>query len=286
MPLRGVEELFHFDGAVTLSGQYCTAGGQVLRSNPMPPDAVGELVAAAGDETFSCIFLEGEDIYVNCINDYTRRFISDLSIDMPPVRTARYALGRTVYQAVTFLDREHEHLLLDRAPHLKTTRWHPNFLDVIPPTGGKDRGLDAILEHFGIPLEESMAFGDGENDLSMLIHAGIGVAMGTASGEVKARADYAAPSVDEDGVARALEHNGAPVFSSGRAVLEGLTARQVGELARLWDRLDRRENPSPEDGEEAARPLKKAWSTRLMSAFAGVCSGRSGPCPPRSGPKA
>lgn len=145
---------------------------------------------------------------MNCINDYTRRFISDLSIDMPPVRPARYALGRTVYQAVTFLDKEHEHLLLDRAPHLKTTRWHPHFLDVIPPTGGKDRGLDAILDHFGIPLEESMAFGDGENDLSMLVHAGIGVAMGTASDEVKAQADYAAPSVDEDGVARALEHFG------------------------------------------------------------------------------
>src|SRR5699024_658411 len=141
--LRSVEGLFSFDGAVTLSGQYCTAGGQVLRSNPMPPEAVEELVEAAGDNAFSCIFLEGEDIYVNCINDYTRRFISDLSIDMPPVRPARYALGRTVYQAVTFLDKEHEHLLLDRAPHLKTTRWHPNFLDVIPPTGGKDRGLDA-----------------------------------------------------------------------------------------------------------------------------------------------
>ena len=206
--LRSVEKSFSFDGAVTLSGQYCTAGGQVLRSNPMPSEAVEELVAAAGDNTFFCIFLEGEDIYVNCINDYTRRFISDLSIDMPPVRPARDALGRTVYQAVTFLDKEHEHLLLDRAPHLKTTRWHPHFLDVIPPTGGKDRGLDAILDHFGIPLEESMAFGDGENDLSMLVHAGIGVAMGTASAEVKARADYAAPSVDEDGVARALEHFG------------------------------------------------------------------------------
>ena len=109
---------------------------------------------------------------------------------------------------MTFLDKEHEHLLLDRAPHLKTTRWHPHFLDVIPPTGGKDRGLDAILDHFGIPLEESMAFGDGENDLSMLVHAGIGVAMGTASDMVKAQADYAAPSVDEDGVARALEHFG------------------------------------------------------------------------------
>ena len=206
--LRPVEELFPFDGWVTLSGQYCFAEGQVLHSSPMPSQAVEELVKAAGDNTFSCIFLEGEDIYVNCINDYTRRFISDLSIDMPPVRPARYAQGRTLYQAVTFLDKEHEHLLLDRAPHLKTTRWHPHFLDVIPPTGGKDKGVDAILAHFGIPLEESMAFGDGENDLSMLVHAGIGVAMGTASDAVKAQADFAAPSVDEDGVVRALEHFG------------------------------------------------------------------------------
>ena len=206
--LQGVEALFPFDGAVTLSGQYCVAGDQVLRSNPMPPEAVEELVEAAGDNTFSCIFLEGEDIYLNCINDLTRQFISDLSIEMPPVRPARYALGRTVYQAVTFLDAAHESLLLDRAPHLKTTRWHPNFLDVIPPTGGKDKGIDAVLEHFGIPREACMAFGDGENDLSMLIHAGIGVAMGSASPEVKAAADYAAPGVDEDGIAEALVHFG------------------------------------------------------------------------------
>ena len=68
--------------------------------------------------------------------------------------------------------------------------------------------MDAILKHFNIPVENCMAFGDGENDLSMLIHAGIGVAMGTASGAVKAQADYTAPSVDEDGVARTLSHFG------------------------------------------------------------------------------
>lgn len=206
--LRSVQELFPFDGCVTLSGQYCFVGDQVLRSSPMPPEAVEELVSAAEGDAFSSIFLEGEDIYLNCINDLTRQFIRELYILMPPVRPARYALGREIYQAVTFLSREQEHLLLDRAPHLKTTRWHPNFLDVIPPTGGKDLGMDAILDHFGIPLENCMAFGDGENDLSMLIHAGIGVAMGTASDAVKAQADYTAPSVDEDGIARTLSHLG------------------------------------------------------------------------------
>ena len=204
--LGQVKEWFPFDGYVTLSGQYCYAGDQVLQKNPMPPEAVEELVAAAGDGTFSCIFLEGEEIYLNCINDLTRRFMKDLNVPMPPVRPASYALGREIYQAITFLDRDNEHLLLDRAPHLKTTRWHPNFLDVIPPTGGKDKGLEAVLAHFGIPVEESMAFGDGENDLSMLVRAGIGVAMGTASDAVKSQADWATASVDEDGIVKALKH--------------------------------------------------------------------------------
>ena len=156
----------------------------------------------------SSIFLEGEDIYLNCVNDLTRQFIQDLYIPMSPVRPARYALGREIYQAVTFLSREQEHLLLDRAPHLKTTRWHPNFLDVIPPTGGKELGMDAILDHFGIPLENCMAFGDGENDLSMLLHAGIGVAMGSAHEEMKRQVDWVTGTADEDGVVQALAHFG------------------------------------------------------------------------------
>ena len=51
-----------------------------------------------------------------------------------------------------------------------------------------------------------MAFGDGENDLTMLLRAGIGVAMGTASDAVKAQADWATASVDEDGIVKALKH--------------------------------------------------------------------------------
>ena len=206
--LDPVRQVFDFDGYVTLSGQYCTAQGQVLRSTPMPPEAVEELVAAARTDAFSCIFLEGEEIYINCINEMTRQFIRDLSIPMPLQRPADYARGREVYQAVTFLTREREHLLLDRAPHLKTTRWHPNFLDVIPPSGGKDRGMDALLDYFRIPVEDAMAFGDGENDLSMLLHAGIGVAMGSAHEEMKRQVDWVTGTADEDGVVQALVHFG------------------------------------------------------------------------------
>lgn len=62
-------------------------------------------------------------------------------------------------------------------------------------------------------------------------------------------------------------------------MLEGLSAREIGELARRWNELDRAENPSPEDGMEDVLALKKAWSTRLRSAFAGVCSAPFRPFP-------
>ena len=84
-------------------------------------------------------------------------------------------------------------------------------------------------------------------------------------------------------LSRALERDGRPVFDSGRAALAGMSAREIGDLAGRWAAFDRGENPSPENGEEAAMPAKKAWSTRLMSAFAGVCSGRSTPFPRRTG---
>ena len=86
-------------------------------------------------------------------------------------------------------------------------------------------------------------------------------------------------------LARALERKGKPIFTCGREVLEQLSAREIGELARRWNELDRAENPSPEDGEEEAMVLKKAWSTRLMNAFAGACSNCLGRCLPRRGPR-
>jgi hydroxymethylpyrimidine pyrophosphatase-like HAD family hydrolase len=50
-----------------------------------------------------------------------------------------------------------------------------------------------------------MAIGDTENDLSIILAAGIGVAMGNATDEVKAEASYVTASNDEDGVALAIE---------------------------------------------------------------------------------
>ena len=57
-----------------------------------------------------------------------------------------------------------------------------------------------------IDQEEIIAFGDGENDMEMLQFAGIGVAMGNATDELKAQADYVTDTNENDGVAKAIRH--------------------------------------------------------------------------------
>ena len=53
-----------------------------------------------------------------------------------------------------------------------------------------------------------MAFGDGGNDMQMLQHVSLAVAMGNAGDELKSIADFVTKDVDDEGIAYALKHYG------------------------------------------------------------------------------
>ena len=71
--------------------------------------------------------------------------------------------------------------------------------------GDAVRGVAAAL---GVDIEDTYAFGDGINDLSMLVAAGHGIAMGNAVDELKEAAEYVTADIDKDGVALGLAHFG------------------------------------------------------------------------------
>ena len=140
-------------------------------------------------------------------HDYAK--LRQLKTDpIPPKPYTDNHSDKEYYQLTPFIDIEEEQLLLPSIPNCEMGRWHPAFVDVTAKGNTKQRGIDEIIRHFGIRLEETMAFGDGGNDISMLRHAGIGVAMGNAKDDVKAAAGYVTTSVDDNGIANALKQYG------------------------------------------------------------------------------
>ncbi len=85
------------------------------------------------------------------------------------------------------------------------TKSHPNFAEVINPQVNKGTALAAVAAHFHLAQAETMAVGDGMNDLPMLRWAGLGVAMGQAHAEVQTAADVVTAPLAEDGLAQAIE---------------------------------------------------------------------------------
>ena len=180
-----------FDGYVTLNGGYCLAGkDKVIYKHNIPAGDIEALIRyQENEEAFPCALVEEDGIYQNYVDD--------------PLRGNG---GKEVYQLIAFFSPGHEERIMSVLPHCEATRWNPLFADVVPRGSSKAVGIDKIIEYYGISLHETMAFGDGGNDMAMLCHAGIGVAMGNAGDEVKEAADYVTDSVDDDGVMNALRH--------------------------------------------------------------------------------
>lgn len=72
----------------------------------------------------------------------------------------------------------------------------------------KATGMEIYLKAAGVAREDTIALGDGPNDLQMLDYAGIGVAMGNARTYVKEQADMVTDPIDEDGLYHAFEKLG------------------------------------------------------------------------------
>ena len=197
-----------FDGYVTLNGGYCFAGeDKVIYKHSIPDRDIEALIRyMETEESFPCAFVQEKEIFMNYKDETVEEIFNMLNFPEPPNRPMDEIRGKTAYQLVSFFTAAQEKKSMTRLSNCESTRWNPLFTDVVPAGSSKRVGIDKMLEYFRIPLNECMAFGDGGNDVAMLQHAGIGVAMGNAEDDVKQYADYITDSVDEDGIFKALKH--------------------------------------------------------------------------------
>ncbi|KRL11090.1 Cof-type HAD-IIB family hydrolase [Schleiferilactobacillus perolens] len=122
----------------------------------------------------------------------------------------RLAAGLTTHKILCMADPaviDQLSALLAQRPdwHLNASRSKPTYLEVSDASVSKQSALHTLARHFDIPVTQTMAIGDGENDLPMLTAAGLSIAMGNSFTSVKEKATHIVATNDQGGVAEALQ---------------------------------------------------------------------------------
>jgi len=199
---------YGFDAYITLNGQLCLNNKlEIVYGTPMKGESLeGMLRFFIGGEIPS-ILISKDRMYINYINDDVRRAHHDIHTNIPVI--GEYA-GEPIYMGVIYCtkEKEREASVIENLPGCNITRWSRHGIDIVPSGGDKAARIRRYLDIMGLSREETIAFGDGENDIKMLKFAGIGIALGNAEEAVKAEADYVTADIDDNGVYKALKYFG------------------------------------------------------------------------------
>lgn len=194
------------DGYVALNGAVCLADGRPVSLTKIPAETVKALSEICKERKLTALFITIDGMKVaNCDAGFIKGFQEFFHLQPIAETDFDSMYDKDIYQMTVFFDVEVEKELKPQFPDLEFNRWFPSFADITYTGVDKALGLGVMARHFDIPIEDTIAFGDGGNDIPMLKAAGIGVAMGNASDEVKANADYVTARVDDDGIYKALK---------------------------------------------------------------------------------
>ncbi len=196
-----------FDGYITANGAYCTTDKkELLYRRLISDDDLQKLIRYQTHSEFPCIFMTEKGNFANYIDDSVRAIHNLVNLSLPPVRPIEEIVKYGVFQIDAYITEKKEKIVIqDVLKGCEGNRWHPSFVDINAKGNNKATGVKIFLEYYNIPRKNTMAFGDGGNDISMLEYVALGVAMGDATDDVIKVADYLTTSVDDDGIMAALK---------------------------------------------------------------------------------
>ena len=204
-PAGLADPIICYQGAVVVDGD-----GTWLRHVPIPLDLAREALSFATEEGYGPNVYVDDELYVAEVTQYARDYaefqhiaihpVGDLQawLDAPPTKLVLVGEPRA-------LDGVELRAKAAFGNRLYISKSLPYFLELAAAGVTKGAGLDFLAHRMGFGPADTIAFGDGENDVELLEWAGYGVAVENAHERVKAAADWIGPGAREEGVAEVLE---------------------------------------------------------------------------------
>ena len=201
---------FPFDGFITMNGALLTVGDEVVFKRSIGKEHAKKIARICQENALPCVAFLSDRVGINLQSDRTA-FVNHL-INVGPfplVDIEQTVSANDIYQFTLYLSEEEvKSYFGEGLAGTSWPRWHPAIVDVTPEGISKGTTLEAAARHLGIGIEQTMAFGDAGNDISMIKSAGIGIAMGNSTREVKDAADYVTLDDTDGGIAAALSYFG------------------------------------------------------------------------------
>ena len=193
-----------FEAHITMNGGLVFTPDKVLLSNPIQHEDCEAWLDFAKARNLCTMVFTADGMMLAQPNEAGMKLRDQLEFTMPPIVDIEEMRGVEAYQIIALMPPQMDRDVAALLPHCRLPRWHPAFTDIVADGNSKAAGMEAVCRHFGIKQEETIAFGDGANDIEMLRWAGIGIAMGNAAAQVKEAADMVTTSVDEEGIEQAI----------------------------------------------------------------------------------
>ncbi|WP_088005827.1 Cof-type HAD-IIB family hydrolase [Indiicoccus explosivorum] len=205
---RKLAQELEISSFISFNGQYVVHQGKPIHKGAIPSGRLEEVLTYAERNGHPMVFMDDTRM-VSSIDFHPDidESVGSLKLAHPPEERDFY-LKRPVYQALVFCGREEEPPYHETFPDLRFVRWHRVSCDVLPGGGSKAEGIRKLIAETGHSIEDTIAFGDGLNDVQMMEIAGTSVVMGNGHEEVKRIADHITDHVDKDGLAKAFTHLG------------------------------------------------------------------------------
>lgn len=204
---RDVIEELDFMNYIVCNGAAGYFHHELVFENSLNPTEFKQLLATADQNEHQLVYQSPELLRRRDQQADYRMEEAMRSIDFGvPEFDREFYQTNTLYQSLLFYPVEDQAIYENgQFPQFRFVRWHDFAVDVLPHNGSKANTALIMAKEKGFAVEDTLAFGDGLNDLELLTSVGTGVAMGNALEEVKLRANKVTANCNEDGIALALQ---------------------------------------------------------------------------------
>ncbi|MGM7683141.1 Cof-type HAD-IIB family hydrolase [Cytobacillus sp. Hm23] len=181
-----------------------------LYSNVLSPETAHRLYDLSAREEVAILTYVGNSIVTETPNKFSAIESQLTGLPVQQVSSFKEAVSDSVVKTLMLAEPERliqveNKLQAELAGELCVLRSKPFFLEFTSLGVTKGASLDFLIKQLGIKQEEVISFGDSYNDLTMIDFAGLGVAMGNAPEDIKAKADLVTDTNMNDGVAQVVE---------------------------------------------------------------------------------